>query len=203
ELSPERTSSMTASSSVVTPTIKNPLLRKILYYHHLKPTSFVFPTTTEEKLCCLHHLLVHHQATTPPPPPPCFEESSVVSLKENLNIASSQEITQTLENDKEQMKVVEMEEGEIVMEVDQTMEISTVPDDIMQKNIKDIDTGNEEEIEEEMIRKKMVELGRVLQQETITEGPKRQLKIMAFSPPGGFSKKKLFILNIRLFRVRS
>ncbi|KAH9291474.1 hypothetical protein KI387_043339 [Taxus chinensis] len=87
------------------------------------------------------------------------------------------------------MKDTEMEEGEIMMEVDQTVEISTVPDDTVQRNIEDIDTGNEEEIEEEMIRKKMVELGGVLQQESVIEEPERQLEIVAFSPPGGVSKE--------------
>ncbi|KAH9313065.1 hypothetical protein KI387_028100, partial [Taxus chinensis] len=57
-------------------------------------------------------------------------------------------------------KYVEVEEGEIEREVgddvhDQTVGAYSVPDFAMQKDVEDIDTWIEEEIEEELIKKNM------------------------------------------------
>ncbi|KAH9324365.1 hypothetical protein KI387_004543, partial [Taxus chinensis] len=52
-----------------------------------------------------------------------------------------------------------------------------------------MDTRNEEEIEEEVTRNKMVKLRGVLQQYSIIGDPERKLQIVAYSSLGGGGKE--------------
>ncbi|KAH9294457.1 hypothetical protein KI387_040337, partial [Taxus chinensis] len=179
------------TSSVITPTIQEPPSKEDIVMPMLKPTSFIFPSVATETI------LPRPPPCSPQvthPPPPYLEESLTAPQQKIHDVSSLQGASQTSRKSEAQMKDAEVEEGDIVKEVgdemhDQMVEISSVPESTEKKNIEDIDIGTEEEIKEELIRKNMVELGGVLQQESTTEEPKKQLEIVALPFPEGSGKE--------------